>query len=285
MSFEDDVYDGERFEFGKNWQSFVAVLNDERIAEAARAICDFLGVEDLVGRTFLDVGSGSGLSSLAARQLGARVRSFDYDTGSVDCTRELKRRYYPGDAGWDVEQGSILDRRYLDGLGRFDVCHAWGVLHHTDSLWQALFNAHLTVRDGGLLFIAVYNDQGIASAAWEVVKRTYCSGRLARALVTSVFYPAFFASGLAIDTAHLRNPARRYREHVRQRGMSLVHDWKDWLGGYPYERARPQRVTAFFENLGYELRNFKPAGIGFGNNQFLFQKGVDRTSEARPEPR
>jgi 2-polyprenyl-6-hydroxyphenyl methylase/3-demethylubiquinone-9 3-methyltransferase len=49
-----------------------------------------LEVEDLNEKCFLDVGSGSGLSSLAARRLGAKVCSFDYGPQSVACTNELK---------------------------------------------------------------------------------------------------------------------------------------------------------------------------------------------------
>jgi hypothetical protein len=147
------------------------------------------------------------------------------------------------------------------------------VLHHTGSLWQALYNAHLPVAEGGLLFVGIYNDQGMVSSMWELVKKAYCSGRFASQVLTAVFYPAFFAAGLLIDLAHLRNPARRYREHKeKHRGMSLIHDWKDWLGGFPYEPATPKRLISFYENLGYELRDLKPPAMGFGNNQFLFQK-------------
>lgn len=56
-----------------------------------------LGVSDLKGKRFLDIGSGSGLSSLCARRLGARVHSFDYDGSSVSCTNELRFRYCPTD--------------------------------------------------------------------------------------------------------------------------------------------------------------------------------------------
>src|SRR6185503_13016326 len=95
---------GERFEFGKNWSRFLTTLDDQRIAESERAIAEMLEVSDLTGKRFLDIGSGSGLSSLAARRLGASVHSFDYDPQSVACTAELKRRFFPGDPHWTVEQ-------------------------------------------------------------------------------------------------------------------------------------------------------------------------------------
>ena len=107
-----DVKKGERFEFGKNWRRFLARLNDERVAIAQASVQKFLGHQDLTGKTFLDIGSGSGLFSLVARRLGATVHSFDYDPYSVACTEELRRRYFPGDTKWVVERASALDRDY-----------------------------------------------------------------------------------------------------------------------------------------------------------------------------
>ena len=86
------VASGERFNFGKNWSRFLASLNQERITAAGNSRIKMLEVRDLNGKSFLDIGSGSGLFSLVARRLGARVYSFDYDPQSVACTAELKRR-------------------------------------------------------------------------------------------------------------------------------------------------------------------------------------------------
>lgn len=262
----------ERFPFGENWLNFLSILSDEHIFEAEKSLRTFIGNFDLKGKRFLDIGSGSGLHSLAARKLGAEVFSFDYDPQSVACTDELKKRYFPNDTAWGVAQGSILDRSYIEGLGEFDVAYAWGVLHHTGVLWQALYNAQLPVRQGGLLFVAIYNDQGVISAFWKIVKRFYSSGGLGRTLMSIFFYPVFFFSGLLIDLVHLRNPVARYREHKKYRGMSLLHDWRDWLGGYPFEPAEPGRIISFYQNLGFELVHFQPTGHGFGNNQFLFRR-------------
>ena len=262
----------ERFPFGENWLNFLNVLSDQHIFEAERSLRTFLGDFDLKGKRFLDIGSGSGLHSLAARKMGADVISFDYDLQSVACTKELKSRYFSNDEAWKIEQGSILERRFIESLGEFDVAYAWGVLHHTGVLWQALYNAQIPVRQGGLLFVAIYNDQGIISSLWKIIKRFYCSGWFGRALMSMTFYPIFFLSGLFIDLIHLRNPATRYREHKKYRGMSLLHDWRDWLGGYPFEPAEPVRIISFYQNLGFELVHLQPTGHGFGNNQFLFRR-------------
>src|SRR5262245_47233957 len=79
-----DAGRGDRFEFGKNWTRFLAVLDDERIDEACKSLRRMLGVDTLARRSFLDIGCGSGLFSLAAMRLGAaRVVSFDFDPHSV----------------------------------------------------------------------------------------------------------------------------------------------------------------------------------------------------------
>ncbi len=112
---------GKRFEFGKNWSRFLELLDDTRIKEAETSLKQMLSVDSLEGKSFIDVGSGSGLFSLAARRLGARVHSFDYDPNSVACTTELRRRYFPNDNAWKVEEASVLDQQYLNSLGTFDV--------------------------------------------------------------------------------------------------------------------------------------------------------------------
>src|SRR5689334_15603073 len=103
-----------RFPFGENWLDFLGILSDEHIAEAEKGLHAFLGDIDLKDKKFLDIGSGSGLHSLAARKMGAGVVSFDYDIQSVACTQELKSRYFPNDPSWIIEQGSILNREYID---------------------------------------------------------------------------------------------------------------------------------------------------------------------------
>ena len=83
-----------RFNFGKNWKNFSKSIDSEKINSSQEALTNFLELETLSEKLFLDVGSGSGLSSLAARKLGAEVISFDYDRDSVECTRKLKEKYF-----------------------------------------------------------------------------------------------------------------------------------------------------------------------------------------------
>jgi 2-polyprenyl-6-hydroxyphenyl methylase/3-demethylubiquinone-9 3-methyltransferase len=263
--------DEPRFAFGNNWRRFLSTLDDERMLRAEHSLRDMLGVASLDGKTFLDVGSGSGLFSLAAMRLGARrVHSFDYDAQSVACTRELERRYFPTVSSWSIEPGSALDRDYLSRLGLWDVVYSWGVLHHTGNMWSALDNVAGLVAEGGRLFISIYNDQGPLSRMWTSAKRFYNRGRLASWLVVGVFVPYFVLRGLLADAVRFRDPTRRYRTYKNNRGMSVVHDWIDWLGGYPFEVAKPEEIFDFFRGRGFELLRLKTVAGSLGCNQFVF---------------
>jgi 2-polyprenyl-6-hydroxyphenyl methylase/3-demethylubiquinone-9 3-methyltransferase len=259
----DEVARGDRFEFGENWHRFLAVLDDARIAEAERSLQEMLGVESLEGRRFLDAGSGSGLFSLAARRLGAEhVHSFDFDPQSVACTQELRHRYFPDDPRWTIEQGSVLDEEFVGRLGAWDVVYSWGVLHHTGDMWAAFELAVAAVAEDGLLFVAIYNDQGARSRLWRVVKRTYNRlPHVLQPLVTAAVMGPLVLASAAKGTVTRKAGAR---------GMSRWHDAVDWIGGYPFEVAKPEAVIAFLLERGFRLERLSTCGGKLGCNQYVF---------------
>lgn len=266
---------GERFEFGKNWSQFLELLDANRISEAEASLKQMLDVESLEGLSFIDIGSGSGLFSLAARRLGARVHSFDYDPHSVACTTELRRRYFPNDGDWKVEEASVLDQKYMASLGTFDIVYSWGVLHHTGQMWQALENAHRLVAPGGKLFIALYNDTGSQSSRWKWLKKTY--NRLPNVLrvpYTLIVIAPDELKSLARSVLTL-NPGSYFRswsQYDRRRGMNRWRDIIDWVGGYPYEVSTPDEIFDFFTARGFVLTKLNCGRVGLGCNQFVFRK-------------
>ena len=269
-SSQDEIAAGERFAFGQNWQRFLTTLDEGRIQRAEDSLRRMLEVTDLRGSTFLDVGCGSGLFSLAARRLGARVHSFDFDAQSVACARQLRLQYFSDDAGWIIEQGSILDAAYLVSLGRFDVVYSWGVLHHTGAMWQALENAAGLVAGQGKLFIAIYNDQGKNSQRWRAVKRAYNrSPSGLRFLITVPVLVQLWWRRTLKDLLRLR-PFESWRKEGRERGMSPWHDLIDWVGGYPFEVARPEAILDFYVRRGFTLKRLTTCGGSLGCNEFVF---------------
>jgi 2-polyprenyl-3-methyl-5-hydroxy-6-metoxy-1,4-benzoquinol methylase len=271
-----EVSRGDRFRFGANWARFLSVLNEDRIAQAEKSLREMLGVSDLQDKRFLDIGSGSGLFSLAARRLGAAVHSFDYDPKSVSCTQELKRRYFPGDSQWLIEEGSVLDRNYLARLGQFDVVYSWGVLHHTGAMWQALENIAPLVASGGQLFISIYNDQGRSSRRWRILKRIYnVLPRLARAPYAWAVMGPRELKFLALLTLYGRpwdyfSNILNYSD--RSRGMSYWHDLIDWIGGYPFEVAKPEEIFSMYHGKGFNLIQLRTCAGGNACNEFVFVK-------------
>jgi 2-polyprenyl-3-methyl-5-hydroxy-6-metoxy-1,4-benzoquinol methylase len=267
--------ESDRFAFGANWRAFLTVINHDRIAEAQRSLADMLGRADLTGLRFLDIGCGSGLFSLAARRMGARVHSFDFDPLSVRCAEELRRLYAPDENMWSIERGSVLDRQYLTALGTFDIVYSWGVLHHTGEMWPAIDAAGGAVAPDGRLFIAIYNDQGPWSVFWTRVKRTY--NRLPGVLRAP--YLLGFAAMLevgALGSALLRFDPRRFltrwTRYQSVRGMSRWHDIVDWIGGYPFEVARPEQILEFCRARGFDLIRLRTCGGRMGCNEFVFHR-------------
>jgi 2-polyprenyl-6-hydroxyphenyl methylase/3-demethylubiquinone-9 3-methyltransferase len=284
-----EVAQGERFAFGKNWASFLRALNENRIRQAEQSLQRMLGLSDLSGKSFLDIGSGSGLFSLAARRLGARPRSFDYDPDSVACTNLLKARYFPDDANWIIEAGSVLDDTYMRSLGQFDIVYSWGVLHHTGNMWRAIENAAACTAPLGLLYISIYNFQDPWSKRWLRIKRLY----------NTLPRPLRLPYGIAVmgvrELRYLVSAIRRFRlstyvkawtdyPEISMRGMSRWHDLIDWVGGLPFEVARPEEVFCFLKARGFLLENLVTCGGGLGCNEYVFRNGGERRGCTNDRP-
>jgi 2-polyprenyl-6-hydroxyphenyl methylase/3-demethylubiquinone-9 3-methyltransferase len=262
-----------RFAFGENWSRFLSQITPARIRRAEESLWEFVGPVKLRGGTFLDVGSGSGLFSLAARNLEATsVYSFDYDSKSVECTNALREKFFPGDKGWRVEQGSAVDSEYMGQIGQFDIVYSWGVLHHTGNMWRAIELTAECVKPGGLLFLAIYNDQGGSSRRWRMVKRIYNRlPRLLRPVLVGAVATIFETYYAAVALTQLANPFRRFTRKD-ERGMAIWRDWVDWVGGYPFEVAKPEQVFEFCHSRGFTLEKLKTCAGGLGCNEYLFRR-------------
>ncbi len=260
-----------RFSFGKNWKSFLSTLDEERIKEAEKSL-EFVLKSSLNGSSFLDIGSGSGLFSLAAIRLGAvSVHSIDYDINSVQCAQLLKERYFPNADNWTISQGDILSDALMSQIQQHDIIYSWGVLHHTGQMWQAVENAIKLVKPKGRIYISIYNDQGSMSKVWLLIKLIYNKNIFLNLIISWIFITFWITRGFFIDAFRLKNPFKRYSEYKKHRGMSMYHDWKDWLGGNPFEVAKPETIFEFFFKRNFSLKYLKTQGGGRGCNEFMFK--------------
>ena len=260
------------FSFGKNWQLFLKSCNEDRIRIARESLQEFTRLQDFHGKTFVDIGCGSGLFSLGAFQLGAeRIISVDVDAFSVQCCQYLHEQARCP-ANWEIMEGSVLDEKFLYRLGVFDIVYSWGVLHHTGNMWQAIRNAANLVKKGGLYYIAIYNKMGgsIGSDFWLKIKKVYNFGPGFLRPILEFFYTAAL---LLREVVRGRNPMGYIRNYQKERGMNLATDVKDWLGGYPYEFASVDDIKTFMKTNfpEFQLINLKTTG-SIGNNWFLFRR-------------
>jgi len=143
-------------------------------------------------------------------------------------------------------------------------------------MWRALDNAASLVARGGALLIAIYNHQVYWSTFYLWLKRAYVRMPASlRWLIAGPYFLIQIAKGLLKDAILLHNPLTRYREKIRSRGMSMVHDWVDWIGGYPFEVAKPEEVFAFLRVRQFTLERLKTCGGGHGCNEYLFRASPD----------
>ncbi|MBV5331253.1 class I SAM-dependent methyltransferase [bacterium] len=268
----------QHFEFGKNWQRFLVGVSEEKLEAAAFDIKEFLGGDGVAGKSFIDIGCGSGLSSLAAWKLGAKtIYSYDIDPINIQNVEFLKQHFQvPATFPWVAEIRSIVEIQDVSQMDEADIVYSWGVLHHTGDLWHALKNASSLVNRGGVLYLMLYRDARLAYP-WKIVKRTYIrSPRWVQFIMRNLFAGIQIA-GILAKGKNPKNSIKNYGK--RSRGMSWYTDVTDWIGGYPFEYTKAEDVIEFLKPLGFELVRIRPEiskkswGVfGTGSYQYLFKK-------------
>ncbi len=253
-----------RFAFGANWRSFARYgLTAERIEQARSDFLRLVPAAELKGRTFLDIGFGQGLSLALAAEAGAITYGVDIDAEALEALRITAPKIDPQ---WnpEVRIASILDADIssLFGIAQFDIVHAWGVLHHTGSMWRAIESSAALVKPGGLFICSLYNTHW-SSPAWLFIKRTYnrlpASGQK---LLIGLMCPVIAAAKFCVTG---KNPFRK------ERGMAFYWDVVDWVGGYPYEYATVAEVRSRLSALGMSEEKIVPATVPTGCNEFVFR--------------
>jgi 2-polyprenyl-3-methyl-5-hydroxy-6-metoxy-1,4-benzoquinol methylase len=261
-----------RFTFGANWLDYIEnSLDKKKIEDGLNSIRNMLTMEDLSNKTFLDVGCGSGLFSLAACLLNAKhVFSFDYDLNSVIATEKLRDRFNIPDSKWEIHKGDILDKKWLDNVAQSDIVYSWGVLHHTGSMWEAIDNTISKVKPGGLLALSIYNRVDTprdSSKMWWKIKRLYNnSPNIMKNIMVNLVV-------VMVIIGHIRrgkNPIKEIKSYG-ERGMDFYHDVRDWVGGFPYEYAYADEVIQHIGKTQHNELIFINKETGNACNEFTFR--------------
>jgi cyclopropane fatty-acyl-phospholipid synthase-like methyltransferase len=256
-----------QFAFGKNWASYAALIGESQIVEAERALLKLFPDDQLRGRSFLDIGCGSGLHALAAFRLGAgAVTAIDIDPNSVATTRAVLARY---NVACSVHEQSVFDV-----TGCFDVVYSWGVLHHTGNMWRAIEKASSLVAPGGLLAIALYR-RTKSDVFWIREKRWYAGASPAAQAMARTLYLGLYRCGCLLNGMNYNAHVAAYKS---KRGMDFHHDVHDWLGGYPYETASAPEVEQNLTRLGFTPERVFPRPMTWG----LLGSGCDEYVYRRP---
>jgi 2-polyprenyl-6-hydroxyphenyl methylase/3-demethylubiquinone-9 3-methyltransferase len=116
---------------------------------------------------------------------------------------------------------------------------------------------------------------GSQSTRWRWIKRTY--NRIPEALripfVLMVIAPGEAKS--MVKSVLLRRSQEYFlswTQYSTGRGMNRWRDFVDWVGGYPYEVAKPEEIFDFYRGKGFSLTKLKCGGVGLGCNEFVLRK-------------
>lgn len=253
------------FDFGENWTSYSKnALTSEALELARDSLKKLFGDEGLRGKRFLDVGSGTGIFSIAALQLGAKhAVGIDINPKCIDIGQKNAIQFLGKGTCPEFRIVSVLDETAMTKLGTFDIVYAWGSLHHTGEMYKAITHVRKNVEKNGKLCLAIYN-RHYTSPWWSIIKYLYnLSPIWLQKMWVGSFYPIIYIAKFLIT---FRNPFKMHR------GMDFYYDVVDWIGGYPYEYASEKEILDFIIPKGFKHIKTFPAILPTGNNEFIFEK-------------
>ena len=236
------------FSFGENWEDYLNHVSELQIEEAKSDILEWLTKEEIESKKVLDIGSGSGIHSLAFQKLGAsEICSIDYDIASVRATNSIKEKYGNKEK-WTVEHASILDKEFVNKeKNKYDIIYSWGVLHHTGNMDLAIENTIKLAKNDSSIWVSIYQDGPRYSKDLRLKRFYNKQSKFVKKIIVRYYISRIMFGRLR----RFQNP---FKWNVqRHRGMNLKNDLLDWLGGLPYEVASSKYLVQKFINYDFYL--------------------------------
>jgi 2-polyprenyl-3-methyl-5-hydroxy-6-metoxy-1,4-benzoquinol methylase len=237
------------FSFGFNWIDYAKNrLNEAIISQHLSDLAQIYNEIDNRG-ALLDLGSGSGLSSLCFLRLGFNsVTSVDLDPYSIEAGEATMERFgEPYRGRWNTHQANILDPLFVAAnSNKYDVVYSWGVLHHTGDMWQAIRNAASLVANKGIFHITLYRSGGMYTQHLRMKFAFLMSDREGKKRILFDY--------LNLIEKTVNHSVFLPKDH---RGMNHFNDALDWLGGVPYEVADPDVLQSYLFSLGFQRIHFR----------------------------
>lgn len=249
--------------FGSNWIQYINLIDENKIDIMVEDLKKWINF-DLSNMSFLDIGCGSGLSSLAFEKLGINdITCFDADEDSVESAKIVNSKF--SKKKWNIFKASVLDKKLIDNIEKKDFVYSWGVLHHTGEMWKAMANASSLVKKNGYFLIAIYTKGPNYQNHLNYKIRFKNGGFLTKKYMIYLNILGQMKSRLMLK----KNPFKWNR--TKRRGMNVYHDILDWLVGLPYEVASPSEVENFCKKLSFKLIKSDITGEA-ACSQYLFRK-------------
>jgi len=263
----------QHFEFGENWEIYSKTINENSIEIAKESLQFFFDCKDIKNKSFIDIGCGSGLFSIAALRLGfKKVVSVDIDPICIKVAKQNISKYWTKN-NWEYHNISVFELKN-NKIGNFDVVYSWGVLHHTGAMYEAIDCSLKLLKPNGYMLVGLYQKTLLCSF-WKIEKLFYSkSPKVIQKIIRNIFlilYGAIYFFRGQNQSETISNYSQGYR------AMDYNVDLHDWLGGYPYESISPENFRMYIKQFGFNVKSEKlcTEGLGLtgsGINEYLIYK-------------
>ena len=264
-----------KFKFGENWLKFNKLINYKKILQATKSLKKY-NIK-FKKKSFLDVGCGSGLFSLAASTMGCnKIYSIDVDNSSIKSTQIVRNNFKKKSLNWKVEKVSLIGDNFKKKCFNYDIIYCWGVAHHTGNMFKAFKNLSDVAKLNSYLIIAIYNDEGLKSKIWWLIKFIYNFvpqglKKLYAFFIMSIIRKLYVIIRLLFTLKFNELYSFLKKKTKRTRGMNKEIDIMDWVGGYPYEYIKFNDLKKYFIAKGFKVIKSHQCK-GPGNHEIVFKR-------------